>query len=252
MNIGSKLQELRKNKGLSQEELAEILGVSRQSVSKWELDVAYPETEKIIKLAAFYEVTIDSLLIPEKVEKQKCDEDVIVIRKLHYEYKSKKKLFGVPIVHVNIGRGLYVSKGIISIGNISIGFLSFGLLSLGLLSLGVVSFGLISLGAIALALLIALGSISIGTIAIGAVAVGLFSIGAVSIGYFSYGALSLAKYVAIGDQAHGLIAIGETKVSGTYMFMQPYNKLEIYQLIESEVPSIWKIFIKWIKYFIKN
>lgn len=247
MNIGNKLQKLRKNKGLSQEELADILRVSRQSISKWEQDIAYPETDKLIKLAAYYNITIDSLLIEDYNEKQIKPEIVYVEKKHHYEYKSKKTLFGLPLIHVNVGKGLYVSKGIISIGTISIGFFSLGLLSLGLLSLGVASFGIISLGVIAIALLLALGSIAIGTIALGSLAIGLYSIGAVSIGYFSIGAMSIARYVAIGDHAYGFIAIGETKVSGTHTFMQPYNKQEIYQLIESEVPSIWRIFINWIK-----
>jgi len=248
MNIGCKLQKLRKAKGLSQEELANILEVSRQSVSKWESDISYPETEKLIKLCDFYKVTIDSLLRNDCVEDptlQKKEE--IVYRRYHYEYKSKRRLFGIPLVHINIGSGLYVSKGIVSIGNISLGVVSFGLLSLGLLSIGVLAIGLISLGAIALGLIFAAGSIAFGAIAVGAIAVGFFSIGALSIGYFSVGALSIGKYIAIGDTADALIAIGKTKASGTYTFTDSSNKQEIIELIDTQIPAFWNIFKEWIK-----
>ena len=46
MTFGDKLTKLRKQKNLTQEQLADMLGVSRQSVSKWESDTAYPETDK--------------------------------------------------------------------------------------------------------------------------------------------------------------------------------------------------------------
>lgn len=62
MTTGEKLAALRKKKGITQEQLAELLQVSRQSVSRWEMDVAFPETEKLIKLARLLECSIDFLL----------------------------------------------------------------------------------------------------------------------------------------------------------------------------------------------
>lgn len=62
MTFAQKIQRIRKDAGLSQEELAERLGVSRQSVSKWELNQAYPETEKIVELSKLFHVSVDSLL----------------------------------------------------------------------------------------------------------------------------------------------------------------------------------------------
>ena len=62
MTTGEKLQKLRKDNGLTQEDLAATLGVSRQSISKWEGDIAFPETEKLILLAKLYHCTIDYLL----------------------------------------------------------------------------------------------------------------------------------------------------------------------------------------------
>ena len=61
-NIGNNLYYLRKSKNLSQEELAEKLAVSRQAVSKWERDEAYPDTENMIALAELYGITIDDLI----------------------------------------------------------------------------------------------------------------------------------------------------------------------------------------------
>jgi len=62
MTIEERIQELRKGKGLSQEQLAEILGVSRQAVSKWEGGQSLPEIEKLIAMSELFEVTIDYIL----------------------------------------------------------------------------------------------------------------------------------------------------------------------------------------------
>lgn len=62
MNIADRIQHLRKAKGISQEELADKLGVSRQSVSKWESEQTSPDIEKIIPMSDFFEVTTDYLL----------------------------------------------------------------------------------------------------------------------------------------------------------------------------------------------
>ena len=62
MKFGDKLIALRKKKGLSQEELAEKLGVSRQSVSKWESNNTYPETDKIVQICNIFECTMDDLI----------------------------------------------------------------------------------------------------------------------------------------------------------------------------------------------
>lgn len=62
MTLGQKIQQLRKASGISQEQLAEQLHVSRQSVSKWELDDAVPELSKIILLSDLFAITIDELL----------------------------------------------------------------------------------------------------------------------------------------------------------------------------------------------
>ena len=57
MNFGEKLFNLRKEKGLSQEALAEQLNTTRQAISKWENNHGYPETEKLLKLSDIFQVS---------------------------------------------------------------------------------------------------------------------------------------------------------------------------------------------------
>ena len=66
MTFSEKLTILRKRRGLSQEQLAEMLDVSRQSVSKWEAQQALPETSKIIMISEIFNVSIDLLLKDEQ------------------------------------------------------------------------------------------------------------------------------------------------------------------------------------------
>lgn len=67
MEFNEKLQELRKEKGLTQEELAEILYVSRTAVSKWESGRGYPSIDSLKEISKFFSVTIDDLLSSEKL-----------------------------------------------------------------------------------------------------------------------------------------------------------------------------------------
>ena len=69
MTIGQKIILLRNSMGISQEKLAELLGVSRQSVSKWESDITYPETDKLIELGKLLDCSMDYLLKEEVTEK---------------------------------------------------------------------------------------------------------------------------------------------------------------------------------------
>lgn len=62
MSIADRIQQLRKSKGVSQEELADRIGVSRQAVSKWESEQSMPDIEKIILLSDYFETTTDFLL----------------------------------------------------------------------------------------------------------------------------------------------------------------------------------------------
>ena len=67
MEFNEKLQELRKKKGLTQEELADEIYVSRTAVSKWESGRGYPNIESLKAIAKFFSVTVDDLLSSEEV-----------------------------------------------------------------------------------------------------------------------------------------------------------------------------------------
>ena len=62
MKLADRILELRKQKGISQEALADKLGVSRQAISKWESEQSTPELDKIVLMSDFFEVTTDYLL----------------------------------------------------------------------------------------------------------------------------------------------------------------------------------------------
>ena len=67
--MAKKIAKQRKELNYTQEQLADILGVSRQSISKWESDIAYPETEKIIEVGKIFDCSIDYLLKEAITEK---------------------------------------------------------------------------------------------------------------------------------------------------------------------------------------
>ena len=66
MTLGDKIYQLRKERGLSQEALAEQLGATRQAVSKWETNQGFPETEKLLRLSSILGVSTDFLLKDEQ------------------------------------------------------------------------------------------------------------------------------------------------------------------------------------------
>ncbi len=62
MSFAENLKQIRKERGLTQEELAEIMDVSRQAVSKWEMNEGYPEVEKLLLLSSKLNISLDSLM----------------------------------------------------------------------------------------------------------------------------------------------------------------------------------------------
>ena len=86
MKLSEKIIRLRKSNGMTQEELASICNVSRQSISKWEADIALPETEKLLILGEVFQVSIDILLkdaltLNEVKEVHTCGNNAIQKRK---------------------------------------------------------------------------------------------------------------------------------------------------------------------------
>ena len=259
MTLGEKIAKLRKENHFTQGQLADIFGVSRQAISKWESDAAYPETDKLIRMSELFDCSLDYLL-KETVDTDRKDRETqadtaFLLRRILRERKSEKTLWGLPLWH--IGRN---AKGIFAIGMnargvIAIGMMARGLVSLGLLSIGIFSFGVLSLGLLAACGLFALGAFSAGCFAAGvlsagAVSIGVVSLGAIAVGDFSIGALAVGKYLAIGDYAKAMIALGDTKAIGSV-----YQKLgeltaaemsEVKRLLDANVPA----YFIWLKDFI--
>ncbi len=247
MTFGEKLSRLRKEYNYTQEQLADILEVSRQSVSKWESDIAYPETEKLVRLGKLFHCSMDYLLNEEVTERQTPASAPVAeplsqqLQKLFVERKSERRVWGMPLYHIGRDARGFFAIGLRARGIVSVGLLSRGVVSLGLLSLGLLSFGSLSLGMIALGMFaigpLALGAIALGLLAFGAIAVGILSFGALSVGCFSAGALAIGKYIAVGDHARAMIAIGKTKAVGTVYqtFAASYGIVE--HFLDAHVPS---------------
>ena len=260
MTFGEKLSKLRKEYNYTQEQLADVLGVSRQSVSKWESDITYPETDKLIKIGKLFECSMDHLLSEDVTKKQDAQPTAKVsvwdILKLYFpERKSEKMIFGMPLYHISKNaRGFFAiglnARGVFSIGLISRGIVSLGLLSLGIISIGILSLGLIATGVFSIGPL-ALGCIALGLFAAGAISIGLISFGALSVGCFSSGALAVGKYAAIGDHAYGMITIGKTIADGNvYNHVGTLSTADIptvVELLDINVPS-W---LNWAKNIFK-
>lgn len=99
MKFGLKLQSLRKEKGLSQEALAEKLNVSRQAVSKWETGEGYPEIEKLLLISELFQVSLDYLMKDigsANIEESENDKYFISSTKIE-EYMKFKKIFAFRI-----------------------------------------------------------------------------------------------------------------------------------------------------------
>lgn len=253
MNFNEKLMGLRKSKGWSQEDLGNELGVSRQTVSKWENGQTTPEMTKLIEIARIFEMSLDELLENKDNNFKKEIEIKYSSLKYHYEYKSKKEVFGIPLLHINIGRGIYKSKGIISIGNIACGILSIGLLSIGILSFGVFCLSLLAFGAISIGLC-SVGALALGGIAVGGCAFGILSIGGLAVGVYSIGGCAIAHKIALGGYASGHIAIGD-KAKGVITFIIENNSLngtstEVRNAILKDFPNTFKWIVNLFTLFI--
>ena len=77
MEFNNKLYELRKQKGLSQEELANRLNVSRQTVSKWEVGESSPDMEKLAAISELFDISLDDLVLDKAEKKEKASEQIV-------------------------------------------------------------------------------------------------------------------------------------------------------------------------------
>ena len=250
MTTGEKIAACRKEKNLTQGQLAETLGVTRQAVSRWESDLAFPETDTLVKMSRMFNVSCDYLLNynenekeNEKPPQEETGKFVFDLKKFYFEYKSKTMIGSLPLVHVNIGFGR-VAKGFFSFGLVSAGVVSAGILSVGVISFGLICLGLLCFASIAGGL-VALGGVAIGGIALGGLAIGVFAMGGCAIGAFACGGFAYGSYIAIGDVAIGGIALGDSRADGNiisvlkseYEIMKP----AVYEKFDS-IPKFWSGF----------
>ncbi len=207
MTFREKLMDQRRRRGLSQEQLADRLGVTRQSVSKWETGEAMPELAKLIALADLFEVSVDYLVrdsldrpaaspemaqLEQKLEQLRRETDTTFC-----SYTSKVRFLGIPLVSIRLAHDRYPTRRSTAVGIIAIGNFAVGVVSLGLISLGLFSVGMIAVG------LLALAGVSIGGLAVGGVAMGVWAFGASAVGiHLGVGA------AAVGRSAAGLSADG--------------------------------------------
>lgn len=238
MTLGEKLAKLRKEQNYTQEQLAQLLGVSRQAVSRWESDLAYPETEKLLRLGKLYNCSMDYLLKDEQETPQEQPRR-LGLRDLYFERKSKKMIGTLPLWHINIGLGR-TAKGVFAVGLAAKGIVSVGLFALGVMSFGTVAVGLLSFGALALGILAA-GAVAVGLIALGAISVGVFAVGALAVGQFAVGALAIGNYAAYGDIASAAIAVGKSEAAGSVYQSLIKDRASIALALEQTVPR-W---LKW-------
>ena len=113
MNLGNSLFHARKKCGLSQEEVAEKLGVSRQTISKWESDSTSPDLESIVKISRIFHVSLDDLLkegetgVANKNDEQLTLEDLMKIN-LHNRKMTLLLISGLIFIMVSILNFAYV------------------------------------------------------------------------------------------------------------------------------------------------
>jgi len=259
MNFAEHLMSLRRQRGWSQEELGNQVGVTRQTVSKWEMGQSTPELEKLVELARLFNMSIDRLVGLEGAEERgggfTYQQTRAEMRSLgvYYEYISPVKVFGLPLVHIRLGFGPRLAKGIVAIGNCAVGVVAVGGCSL----------GLVSLGGLTLGLLLAFGGLSLGLVALGGMAVGGFAVGGCAFGqwlaigggafsnYLAIGGGAWSKGLAIGSSAYVHIAVGTDEAQGALSYLQKYGYYveDVWNMVKSEFPSMWgwvKNMIQWV------
>lgn len=128
MNLSERIQELRKSRALSQEDLAQQIGVSRQAVGKWESQQSVPEADKLVALSDFFGVTTDYLLKGVEPVNDKTDGAQLGSRVLYiastaflfiglfcgfadwYEHQSLAGVFGAMCVQALGAAGYFIGK----------------------------------------------------------------------------------------------------------------------------------------------
>jgi len=250
MEFQDKLIALRKQNTMSQEDLGNAIGVSRQTVSKWEMGQTTPELNKLIQLSKLFDISLDELLLgltSENTKTSTSEANRYLNKGIHYEYRSKIEIKGVPLFHLNVGLGFYKAKGIIAIGNIATGVVAIGVIAKGIIAFGAIAIGIIAFGAFALGLA-AVGGVALGGIAVGGIAIGYLAIGGLALGVYALGGCAVAVNIGVGGYASGKIAVGD-QVKGIHTFLlkqqgSVWNENDVLTCISSNLPKTPKWILK--------
>ena len=199
-----RLNRLRRERGLSQEDLAEVVGVTRQAVQKWESGASRPDMDNLAALARYFGVTLDHLVLGRDpgTGSPPGGGQTVINNYYHpslweYEYKSERTLWGLPLVHIHLkNNSLVRAKGIIAVGNVAVGLVSAGIFSVGVLSFGVLALGVLALG------------IAAGVVAAGGFAFGWLGLGGIVYAVYGAGGVVAASQIALGGVAEAPLAIG--------------------------------------------
>lgn len=159
MTLGQKLYELRKASGLSQEQLAKQIDVSRQTISNWESDIALPNLEKIIAISDLFQISLDQLL---KGEQQKHSQETSIeeLAKMNWEYRKKTIAFIVGIILIVLGIMTYVLVNAITAVGYGLGYILYRYIVIGEYAWGGIESSLsiyVELGMILLGIIIIIG-----------------------------------------------------------------------------------------------
>lgn len=253
MKFEEKLIKLRRERGYSQEQLADLLGISRQAVSKWESGSTMPDINKLATLADLFGVTLDDLIRDR--QEPTAGQTVLsaTFYPSEYEYKSKRTLWGLPLVHIHTGRGLgmpRVAKGIVAIGDVAVGVVSLGGIAVGGLSLGGLSLGaLVALGGGAIGG-IALGGFALGIVALGGLAIGVVATGGMAVGVYALGGGAIASQIAVGASATAPIAAGVSPSGEAVLqITDATTRAQLQAFLLEHRPNLWQPllqFLSWI------
>ena len=236
MTFSEKLTGLRRKSGMSQEQLADRLGVTRQSVSKWEGGTAMPELVKLISLSELFGVSVDYLVKDwmeepdnpcggsgeisskqaDRLEK-KVDELTNYVKGRVYRYDSKTRIFGLPLVSIRFG---FVRNGKLSMDNTAKGIIAIGNCAIGVVAIGIVGVGLFTFGVLAM---------------------GMLSLGIVAGGLAAFGGAAIAAKIAVAVSAVAPTAVGEF-ASGSHVLLwgDGLTAPEVQTFLLEHHPDLWR------------
>lgn len=255
MSFSEKLMDLRRKSGLSQEQLADRLGVTRQSVSKWESGTAMPELVKLISLSDIFGVSVDYLVKdyleePEsagggddlsaqqavRLEK-KVDELTNYVKGRVYRFDSKTRIFGLPLVSIRFG---FVRNGKLSMDNVARGIIAIGNAAIGVVAIGIVGVGLFTFGVLAMGML-SLGIVAGGLAAFGVAALGYLALGVSAVGVYAGGVAAIAAKIAVAVSAVAPTAVGEF-ASGSHVLLwgDGLTAPEVQTFLLEHHPDLWR------------